>query len=342
MEDKPPFHNELVSKFRVDTEAIAQSLIDFCGLTHSKAIQHLDKALLRWLDFRLRFVDPKPRPLVYSKSFPKRLSGELRRELAAFERRSLAGEDLNPFQGKGLTKHHDTSGIKRQNRTDLLWADWNIHHFHLGFGPAESGQYYAKRSSQLLFAVVFDNAIACINVGDHGSMEDRSLIEAFVRSWPDAAEPYRMKGILPGDRQFSASDIRQLRVGGVCSPVIVDGAVYMPGGITTASTPGSVTWASIQIDAAMEAIALIAINEVTGDRGEWGGADPQHLSLALTPQGIGILDDRSEKCWRLPRQKGVWVNHPIARWHDLMLPAWIEGKLASVAAEAVSQATGSP
>lgn len=271
-----------------------------------------------------------PKPL-YSKFFTRCRPRQIKRALRDFEQRSLAGEDLNPFQGKGLTKHHDTSGLKRQNRTDLLWADWNIHHFHLGPRATGTSQYYSERTSQLLFAVVFDNAIACIDVGDHASMEDSSLIEAFVRSWPDVAERYRLKGLLPGTSPLSATDIRQLRVGGITSPVVVDGAVYMPGGITTASTPANVTWATVRIDAGIEAIALIAIDEVTRDRGQWGEADLPHLSLALTPQGLGVYDDRSNKCWRLPRPKGAWANHPVAHWHDLMLPQWIEGKVAAAA-----------
>jgi hypothetical protein len=268
---------------------------------------------------------------VYSKIFAKWRPRQIRRALRDFERRSLAGEDLNPFQGKGLTKHHDTSGSKRQNRTDLLWADWNIHHFHLGPLATGSGQYYAGRTSQLLFAVVFDNAIACIDVGDHGSMEDRSLIEAFVRSWPEAAERYRLKGLLPGTSQFSATDIRQLRAGGITSPVVVDGAVYMPGGVTTASTPTNVASASIRIDMGIEALALIVIDQVTRDRGAWGEADLPHISLAMTPQGIGIYDDRSDKCWRLPRGAALLAGYPVGHWHDLMLPQWIEGKIAAVA-----------
>lgn len=335
MEDKPPFSNELAIKFRLDAEVIAKSLIGFCGLTHSKAAQNLDKAILRWMDYRLRLVDPKPRPLAYSKTFPEPTSDEIRRTLSEFERFSLTGEDLNPFQGKGLTMHHDISCIKRQNRTDFLWAEWNIHHFHLASPPNGSGQYYSERSDQLLFAVVFDNAIACIDIGTHGNgaMENPSLIEAFVRSWPDAAEPFRLKGILPPSSNYSADDIRKLRVAGISSYVAVDGAVYVPGGITSASTPTRVTLASNQVIEGADAIAQIAIGEVTRDRGEWGEADLPHLSLALTPHGVGVFDDRSNKCWRLPRAKGVWTNHPVARWHDLMLPEWIEGKVAEAAAQ---------
>ncbi|CBA16193.1 hypothetical protein XACN24_08220 [Xanthomonas albilineans] len=334
MENKLPFRDELASKFRAETETISACLLVFCEITHSKAIQHMDSALLRWLDFRLRFVDPKPRPLVYSKSFPRRLYGEVGRALAVFEQYSLAGEDLNPFQGKGLTKHHDTSGIKSQNRTDLLWADWGIHHFHLVPRSGKMDSYYADRSEHLLFAVVFDNVIACLDIKSHEAMENRALLEAFVRSWPDEAERFRLKGAFPQHTaQFSEADIKKLRHAGIASTVTVDDAIYMPGGITCASTPTRVTLAYWQTARGADAIAHIAINEVIRDRGAWQEADLPHLSLALTPRGIGICDDRSNKCWQLPRAKGEWADHPVGRWHDLMLPEWIEGKVAEAVAK---------
>lgn len=334
--EKPPLANELAAQFRVDAETIAQSLLDWCGLTHSKSVQELDQAILRWLDFRLRFVDPKPRPLVYSNLLSKPLSDEVRQALADFEQISLAGGDLNPFQGKGLTMHHDTSGAKRQNRTDHLWAEWNIHHFHLAKPSQTPGQYYSERSRRpgrpcwLLFAVIFDNAIACIDITDHGkgAMENRSLIEAFIRDWPDAAEHFRLKGILPPTSQLPAEDIKKSRVAGFSSFVMVDDKVYVPGGITRASTSERVTLALNQISRETNAIAQLAIGEVVRDRGEFGSADLSHLSLALTPRGLGIFDDRGNKCWPLPRAKGDWANHPAARWHDLMIPEWLEAKIA--------------
>lgn len=330
MTDKRSLDDELTAKFRADTETISKSLLDYCGLTHSRAVQGLDQVLLRWLDFRLRFVDPKPRPLVYSNLFPKQLPGDVKQALVDFEQTSLVGGDLNPWQGKGLTMHHDTSGAKRQNRTDHLWAEWNIHHFHLAPLSQTPGEYYSERSGWLLFAVIFDNAIACIGITDHGkgAMENRSLIEAFIRNWPAAAERFRLKGILPPSAQPPAEDIKKSRVAGFSSSVIVDGAVYAPGGITSASTSERVTLAFNQVARGVSAIAQLAIGEVVRDRGECGADDLPHLSLALTPRGLGFFDDRGNKCWPLPRAEGEWANHPIAHWHDLMLPEWLEAKIA--------------
>jgi hypothetical protein len=333
MTDERSIVEELAARFRADIETISKTLADYCGLTHSKAVQELDLALLRWLDFRLRFVDPKPRPLVYSGAFPKQLPDDVKQALSDFERHSVAGDDLNPFQGKGLTVRHDTSGVKRQDRTDHLWAEWNIHHFHLAPLASSSGQYYSERSGWLLFAVIFDNAIACIDVTDHGkgAMENRSLIENFIRHWPEAAEPFRLGSVLPPLSQPSEEDIKKARVGGYSLPVVVDGAVYAPGGITSASTAERVSLCGIHIGHGTRAAAQLVMGEMEREGSELSKADLPHLSVALTPRGLGIFDDRTRKCWSLPRQTGPWANHAAARMHDLILPEWIAAKIAEAA-----------
>jgi hypothetical protein len=226
--------------------------------------------------------------------------------------------------------HHDTSSAKRQNRTDHLWAEWNIHHFHLAPPSQKQGQYYSERADRLLFAVIFDDAIACIDVTEHGTgaMENRSLIEAFIRNWPDASERFRLKSILPPLSQPSMEDIKKSRVAGLSSFVVVGDKVYMPGGITGASTADRVTLALNQAGPGMNAVAQLAVGQVVQVRGEVASADLSHLSLALTPCGLGIFDDRDKKCWPLPRAKGDWMNDLAARWHDLMLPEWLEAKIA--------------
>lgn len=330
MTDDRPIGEELAERFRADVEKISKSLADYCGPTHTKAVQGMDQALLRWLDFRLRFVDPKPRPLVYSAALPEQLPEDIKQALSDFERHSMVGDDLNPFQGKGLTMFHDASGVKHQNRTDHLWAEWNIYHFHLVPLESSSERYYSERSGWLLFAVVFDNAIACVDVTAHsnGAMENRSLIENFIRNWPETAEPFRLKGVLPPLSQPSEEDIKKARVAGYSLPVIVDGAIYALGGITGASTAERVSLAGIHIAHGTRATAQLAIGEMERERGELDKDELDHLSLVLTPRGLGIFDDRNRKCWPLPRPTGPWINHAAARMHDLILPEWIAEKIA--------------
>lgn len=327
--------DELGEKFIQDLEGIASTLIGYCGLSHSKEVEHLSECLLRWVDFRLRFVEPKPRRVFYSNRFPKKLPKGVRRALRAFERANLAGDDLNRFQGKGLTKYHDVSGAKRVKRTDHLWADWNIHHFHMAPLSLDRDAYYSDRSDWLLFAMVLGDEIAFIDVTDHGkgAMENQELFEIFVRSWPEAAESSRMKGLLPPkpNTRRTAEEIKQLRTVGVSSHLVVDGAVYMPGagGITTASTSLRGTMARNDIIRGARHLAKLVLDPTNPLIPEICASDAigTDLCLSLTPKGIGIFRTNHDTCWLVPRAQGVWANSDAGRMSELMLPEWLGQKI---------------
>jgi len=324
--------DELGNKFVQDLEGIASTLIGYCGLSHAKEVGHLSEALLRWVDFRLRFVEPKPRQVYYSNRFPKKLPKAVRRALRAFEKANLAGDDINRFQGKGLTKHHDVSGNKPAKRTDHLWADWNIHHFHLAPLSLDPDAYYSDRSDWLLFAMVIGDEIAFIDVTDHGkgALENQELFETFVQSWPEAAEPFQLKGMLAPNTRRTAEEIKQLRIAGISSPLVMDGAAYMPGaGITTASTASRGTMARNDIVRGARDLARLVLdpgNPLIHEIDVAGvvGAD---LGLSLTPKGIGIFGRDHNTCWLVPRAQGVWVRTTVGRMSELMLPEWLCHKI---------------
>jgi hypothetical protein len=106
------YQNELRLKFCSDVESLAVSLIEKFGLCYKKEVSNLNNALLRWLDFRLRFVDPRPRKIMLSKAFPKMLPKGIQKVADRFFDMIEAGADINPYQGKGLILHHDTSRKK--------------------------------------------------------------------------------------------------------------------------------------------------------------------------------------------------------------------------------------
>lgn len=105
------------------------------GLEFKREVQHLSDPLFRWLDFRLRYIDPLPRSVLVSKKFPKRLPVSAETGLHLLERRFRDGIDVNPYQSKSLIRFNDLSGEKRAKRTDFLWADWGITHLHLSDLP---------------------------------------------------------------------------------------------------------------------------------------------------------------------------------------------------------------
>lgn len=325
--------DELGRKFVQDLEGIASNLIGYCGLSHAKEVEHLSEALLRWVDFRLRFVEPKPRKVFYSNRFPKNLPKDVHRALRAFEKANLVGDDINRFQGKGLTQHHDVSRAKPAKRTDHLWADWNIHHFHLAALSPDPLAYYSDRSKWLLFAIVVGDDIAFIDVTGHekGALENQELFEIFVRNWPSAAEKFRLKSILSPNTRRNAAEIKQLRLAGISSHLVVDGAVYMPGagGITSASTALRGTIARDHIVEGAHELARLMLDptEPLIPQIQAPGASETELSLSLTPRGIGIFGRGLDTCWLVPRAQGVWEGSMAARMSEIMVPDWLRQKI---------------
>jgi hypothetical protein len=230
-----------------DVDKIAQDLINAFNLTFEEQAQNLSDPLIRWFDFRLRYIEPRSRKILKSNNFDKRLPEEAASALRAFTQLSENGADLNPYQTKKI-KRNDSSGTKRQLRTDGLWADWRIHHAHLTEAPVGSGQEFSDRSEWLLFFLTSPDVLALIDVRSHnepGIFQSIDLVEHALRSWPDFANSMQAKGIV-GLASSSASDtksVKELRTGGVNQMLVVDGVVYAPpgGGLTTAATSTQVS-----------------------------------------------------------------------------------------------------
>lgn len=152
--------------FHDDIDRIAFELVDAFGLTFEIADEGVSEPLTRWLDFRLRYIDPRPRQVLKSTDFDMRIPSQAEGGLLRFIQKAEAGEDLNPFQSRGI-KRHDTSGKKRQFRTDGLWADWGIHHAHLTEDPLPDGDEFSNRSDWLLFFIVGQDHLALIDARPH-------------------------------------------------------------------------------------------------------------------------------------------------------------------------------
>lgn len=228
----------MLDRFTATVEAIAESLVGTFDLRFKREVPERAAAVTRWLDFRLRHVAPMPRSALASDRFPVPLPAAavvgLHRLAQMFER----GEDVNPYQGRGLRLRNDTSDARRHARTDLLYADWGILHFHLPNGAIPEGQYFSKPSDWLAFCLVADEQVAFIDVRPHGNREsfsDPTLLATALRSWPDFAERYRVKGV-SGDAATSAPITHRAREGGLNRFFDHDGAVYVgPGGGVMAS-----------------------------------------------------------------------------------------------------------
>lgn len=337
-------HRKLASEFILSLDTIASELLAFCGVRCHQDAEELSSPLFRWLDFRLRFVDPVPRQVFFSDKFPKDLPPDAATALTALVNAVVTGEDINRFQGKGLTEHHDTSSRKRRDRTDHLWADWGILHFHLTTPSSPEGDYYLPRSDWLLFAVFFRDWAAFIDVRPHKekrALENPELVHTLIRNFPTVAEKCRLNGLLPPPAIVDSEIVKKSRIGGIVNPVVVDGVAYMPPGfgVTQASTSLKVSMNAIEAHRAAKMVAGLVADPKGKFQTEMTEKEKQNMSftLSLTPRGLGIYEETSKKCWLLPRYSQSRTSTPFETLQNLMAPEWvcaaISDKLKGTAAD---------
>lgn len=162
--------NTIATKFQDDVNQISSNFIAAYALKFKQEIDHLNSPLHRWLDFRFRYVDPQPRQAVFSDKFPKaNLPMHIQAGLEYIIGLIQSGSDINPYQGRGLIFRNDSSGLKKDTRTDLLWADWGILHFHLTTDPIPDGQFFSRPADYLAFCIVGGDIVAFIDVLPHPS-----------------------------------------------------------------------------------------------------------------------------------------------------------------------------
>ncbi|SAK48257.1 hypothetical protein AWB78_00863 [Caballeronia calidae] len=324
----------LVSEFLKNVDQIAGKLIKFVGLRHTDTVNHLNAPLLRWLDFRLRFIDPRPRQIFLSDEFPKTLSPSAKRAFDVIKVKVAIGENINAHQGTGLVDF-DTSGKKRAARTDLLWADWGIHHLHLDLDPHPKREYFSRRADYLLFAVFGHDYAAFVDVlphrGDDLLFARQRLIEIIGTNWPELIERFQLKRVLASNQEISDQHRHELRRSGLDAPLIVAGKAYFApgGGVTSASTPGLVTESMFRLKQNVRSLAHCVLDP----RGQFLGALPErdqirsHFSLELSPRGIVVFERTTNRGWAFPDAKGDSTDSYFAELSDCLTPAWVKDAL---------------
>jgi hypothetical protein len=280
----------------------------------------------------MRYVDQRPRPVVLSDRFPKvDLPPSAQSALDDFVRRAVAGEDLNPYQGRGLILRHDTSGNARNTRTDLLWADWNIWHFHLSIEPIPDGQYFSASADYLAFCLVGSSALAIIDVLQHPDrvgFSDPELMNTVARNWPQYVEQYRVKGIAQGgENSRSAAEIDALRGGGVNAFFWHEGKAYMSPsmGLTSAGIPFSICWTFDNIQLCLRALASMVCDPAGQFRQRCmaEGIEAPDFSFAISPQGLIVHEKTSDIGFLLPRSNERGPANDLERLHGFVLPKWV-------------------
>ncbi|PKG37042.1 hypothetical protein [Psychromonas sp. Urea-02u-13] len=320
--------NKLLEHFHSNVESIAETLIKRFQLEHKKKIKELSSPLLRWIDFSSRFVEPKSRSVILSEKLKQRLGGELAVAEKAFKyfiSQSELGLDLNPFQSKSLIKFNDISGKKKLKRTDLLWADWGIHHFHVILSD-DTNEYFSTRSDWLLFAYIINNIIYAIDIRPHKEnsvFAQIELLETIHDNWPQLLKSSELGGILPGENNFTPQEIDELRRAGVVSCISIKDKVYAPlgFGLTTAATPVIVNDLAGRIYHGIESIIDYILDSDSSFQNL--GKEKPFYSLVITPRGLSVHDKNNDIAYLLPRDG----NCALCHLQNLLLPNWSMAKI---------------
>lgn len=291
-------------KLRNDLDVLARRFIAIYSLKYTESTSNLASPVTRWLDFCLRYVSPKPRNIIYSDQFPKLLPQDIQGGLDVFVAKIEKGEDINPYQGKGLIERNDTSGGSSTKRTDLLWASWGILHFHLTKNPIPSGQYFSDRSSYQAFCIFDEDTVAFIDVLPHPQGEgysDPHFMQIIAENWPHVLEKFELKGMLPGTPP-TASETHQLRNVGVNSMLTINGKSYAPPGmgLTTAGTSLNQQKFHMHINAAIgELVKSIELNPEFEENAVKAGVTDPEYGLTVTGKGLRLYEAKSKTVFNI-------------------------------------------
>ncbi|GHD51523.1 hypothetical protein SAMN05216429_10825 [Marinobacter persicus] len=294
---------ETRAQFQKDLDEICRSLIRAYRLEFTEAVSNLADPLCRWLDFRLRYIDPIPRTVFLSTKFPKRLPEAVAQGLDELKRKIQVGEDVNGYQSKTLIRFHDFSGKKHSKRTDLLWADWGIMHLHITDLPIPEGQFFSDRKcssgeSWLLFCLVAGDTVGFIDVRPHDDadlFQDKDLILTVRQSWPDYLDQFKLHGLIGSEENLTATEIATLRRNGINPPLSLGDEMFMgPGmGIASSVTPAIVTDREIRVRDWVDRLADAVADEDEIVWRELRARDVKkpEFSLIRLTQGLAVYEE---------------------------------------------------
>lgn len=219
------YTDRLIRKLENDLQSIAETYIR-C-FTNKYLVKGKD-CILNWIEFVIHLISPKEREVQFSKGFWDRAPRECWPNIHHLADKFEYGQDVNPFQSRIL------EDILIGERTDLLWNDWEIHHFHLS-NNIPKGSYFADRVGYHLFAVVGDDFVCFLDAMHHAKgaeYADPKLYKIICESWPELVDDLR--GITP-DKDWSKEEINHFRKMGLNVCYSYEGQVKALGGFLSSN-----------------------------------------------------------------------------------------------------------
>ena len=291
--------------------------------------EEIGQVLHRWLDFRLRYIDPSPRRVILSSKFPKKIPKEVSHDLNTVFDAISSGLDINKLQSKSLF-YNDSGSKNKKLKTDLMWADWGIHHLHVLNFRSILPETVIQRSKWQIFGVFLKDYFLAIDLRPHADncYSELEIVESLIRDFPDYSENFELKGMLVGKEKYSSDQHRLLRHSGINAPIYVeDIACLGPGlGFTTAGTALRVGACADKIGQCVADIKSQIENGISEIDEVIKGIEYPALKLVLSEKGVGLFEESldvvftPQKNSRNPQESFVFLN-------DIFYPDWVHEKI---------------
>ena len=191
------------------------------------------KIAIQYFNAKTRRIESKPREAHLAQELKENplYLGHYRFAIDEIVRVVRAGEDLTPFLSRRL---------KCVDFNDYLLNVWGVYHFHLGTSLESDG--FVKRKGELLYGMVFDDAILFIDIYQHNQWSHRSVIDVLARNWPDVMSAFEVQR--SGSEDYT-DEVRYKQWKGHADTFVrsSSGTWYrtMNGGLTTAGSGAELT-----------------------------------------------------------------------------------------------------
>ncbi|WES98256.1 hypothetical protein P2W68_01275 [Chryseobacterium arthrosphaerae] len=203
---------------------INEILSDFYLKTNVKYKIHnsVNLSLVRYFNFRLKYIAVVPRKIMISKELLKSIENNKRLNILSLIQifnKASKGLDLNPFQSKKSFN---------SNVHDSLFNDWGIHHLHISHEKATDQDFFNRRTGPLLFVRFTDDTAYFIDVKPHNDKNvwnNRDFIRILKNNWPESIERFEAGFRIYPD--LDDSDIGILRNKGYLFGINVDDKSYL-------------------------------------------------------------------------------------------------------------------
>lgn len=145
------------------------------------------RSLARYYNFRLKFIEVKPRNVQISKeSIPGIFLSDHKDDILTLLNKIRQGVDLNPFQSKQSfnADYHD-----------MMFNDWGIHHLHLNHSKQKPNDYFNNRTGYLLFIKFHQNSAYVLDVKHHKDKHPWSntdIIRIIRNNWNHLLAPHEV------------------------------------------------------------------------------------------------------------------------------------------------------